>query len=91
MKHEKRFGPKVSQEIKFKLGDCVLLKQQKINKLTSKYESIPYKVVEIKGTMITAKNDVKKITRNHSFFKKVVEGNNGSKMLNLRFAKICLL
>lgn len=85
---EKRFGPKVSHEIKFKLGDCVLLKQQKINKLTSKYESIPYKVVEIKGTMITAKNDVKEVTRNYSFFKKVVVGNNGFESQSVK-SEIC--
>lgn len=85
---EKRFGPKVSQEIKFKLGDCVLLKQQKINNLTSKYESIPYKVVEIKWTMITAKNDVKEVTRNYSFFKKVVVGNNGFESQSVK-SEIC--
>ena len=39
----------------FKIGDTVLLKLQKINKLTPNYDPLPYIIIEKKGTMVTAK------------------------------------
>ena len=52
----------------FSVGDFVLLKQRKLNKATTKFETDPYRVVEIKGNMIVAKNENKMVCRNVSFF-----------------------
>lgn len=52
-----------------KVGDSVLVKTAKMNKLSSYYESEPYTVTDIKGSMITAARAGKYITRNVSFFK----------------------
>jgi len=37
-----------------KVGDEVLVKAPKVNKLSSYYEPVPYKVTNIKGSMISA-------------------------------------
>jgi transposase InsO family protein len=50
-------------------GDIVLLKQPKKNKLTAPYNPEPFVVEKKKGTMVTAKNDSKTVTRNSSQFK----------------------
>ena len=39
----------------FKVGDQVLVRQQKRNKLTSKFNPRPYQIIKIKATMITAR------------------------------------
>ena len=62
----KRFGARVSR---IKVGDFVLVKQPKINKLTSKFDPKPYQVNTIKGTMITARRPNHQITRNVQHFK----------------------
>ena len=49
---DKGFGARVSS---IKVGDVVLVKQPKINKLTSKFDPKPYQVITIKGIMITAR------------------------------------
>ena len=54
-----------------KIGDMVLLRQKKITKLTTKFDPHPFKVIRIKGTMITAMRNEKYITRNASLFKPV--------------------
>ena len=55
-----------------KIGDDVLVKQPKQNKLSTPYSPEPYQVIKQKGSMITVKNDDKKeMTRNSSFFKKI--------------------
>ncbi|CAC5382067.1 unnamed protein product [Mytilus coruscus] len=55
-----------------KIGDTVLVKQEKQNKLSTPYNSNPYKIVERKGTMLTAKrDDGHTITRNSLFYKQV--------------------
>ena len=53
------------------LGDTVLIRQQKRNKLTPYYNPRPYKIVGVKGSMVTASRDGKTIVRNSSFFKKI--------------------
>ena len=52
-------------------GDTVLVRQPKINKQTSKFDPKPYCIIQKKGSMITAKRDDHKITRNSSYFKLV--------------------
>ena len=64
---------KHAAEREIKIGDIVLAKQEKKNKLTTRFDPTPYHVTFIKGTMITAKNNFRSITRNISFFKKLAE------------------
>ena len=57
---------------KFQIGDYVLVRQQKKNKLSTSFGKTPYSVTEIKGTMITATSeDSGNITRNVSVFKQI--------------------
>ena len=53
------------------IGDMVLLRQKKMTKLTTKFDPHPFKVIQIKGTMITVMRNEKYITRNASLFKPV--------------------
>ena len=53
------------------IGDMVLLRQKKTSKLMTKFDPHPFKVIRIKGTMITATRNEKFITRNDSLFKPV--------------------
>ena len=55
----------------FQIGDDVLVRQRKRNKFSSYNNPMPYHVVAIKGSMITAGNAKHKITRNSSHFKKI--------------------
>jgi hypothetical protein len=58
----------------FKVGDSVLVKQEKKDKLTTPFNPKPLKIKEKKGSMITARDGQNKmITRNSSHFKKVGE------------------
>ena len=55
-----------------KVGDTVLVRQQRKHKLSSPYNKIPYTITNINGTMITAANaSGHSITRNCSQFKQV--------------------
>ena len=65
---DKRRGAKPSA---VKVGDTVLVKQQKLNKLSTKFGVDPYIVTKVKGTMITAEKNGHSVTRNISFFKQV--------------------
>lgn len=49
----------------------VMLKQKRTHKLLPKFNPAPYKVLEKKGSMITAENSVNERTRNSSQFKKI--------------------
>ena len=51
------------------IGDTVLFQQKKTSKLTTKFDPNPFKVVRIKGTMITAVRNEKYVTRNALLFK----------------------
>ena len=55
----------------FQVGDTVLVRQKRVNKLSSPYNKHPYTIVKIKGSMITARNATSYITRNSSQFKKI--------------------
>ena len=55
----------------FQVGDTVLVRQKRINKLSSTYNKHPYTIVKIKGSMITARNATSYIRRNSSQFKKI--------------------
>ena len=58
----------------FKVGDSVLVKQEKKDKLTPPFNPSPLKIKQKKGNMITAADKQNKmITRNSSHFKKVGE------------------
>ena len=53
------------------IGDSVLVRQPKKNKLSSYYDPRPYRIVAIKGTMVSAKRVGHSIVRNAAFFKKI--------------------
>jgi hypothetical protein len=55
----------------FQVGDTVLVRPKRVNKLASPYNKHPYTIVKIKGTMTTARNATSYITRNSSQFKKI--------------------
>jgi hypothetical protein len=55
----------------FQVGDTVLVRQKRVNKLSSPYNKHPYTIVKIKGSTITARNSTSYITRNSSQFKKI--------------------
>lgn len=60
--------------IDIKVGDMVLVKNNpNKSKFTPSYIPVPFKVIERKGNMITVKNPDKEITRNISWFKKLVD------------------
>ena len=63
---------------KHQVGDTVLVRQNRVNKLTSPYRKDPYTIIEIKGSMITAKStNGHIITRNSSQFKSFQRRNSG--------------
>ena len=63
-----------AQENTFNVGDPVLVKQEKANKLSTMYDHTPYRIKQKKESMITAENEEGKcITRNSSHFKKISE------------------
>ena len=54
------------------VGDCVLVKQEKRNKLSTRFSTTPYTVISRTGTKITARNSQNyTLTRNVSHFKKI--------------------
>ena len=59
-----------AKESDIAVGDLVIAKQQYKNKFSSKFDTVPYTVIQRKGTMITAENKKRRITRNVSHFKK---------------------
>ena len=59
------------KESKFEIGDVVVAKQPKKNKLTTCYNPEPYVIEEVNGSAITARQSGKVIRRNSSHFKKV--------------------
>ncbi|KAK3744135.1 hypothetical protein QZH41_006177 [Actinostola sp. cb2023] len=54
-----------------KVGDKVLVKQPKKNKMSTPFKPEPLERKEKKGSMITAHNAEYTVTRNTSFFKKI--------------------
>jgi transposase InsO family protein len=54
-----------------KVGDYVLVRMKPVNKLSPTYSAEPYKVIAVKGSMITAELQNHRLTRNASFFKRL--------------------
>ena len=59
------------RENNIKLGDTVLIKQPKANKLSTPFNPVPLVVEEKKGSMITASDRHKTVMHNSSMFKVV--------------------
>ncbi len=57
----------------FHVGDAVIVKQKKINKMTPAFNPLPLKITSIKGSMITACaiDSSWSITRDASYFRKI--------------------
>ena len=72
------------KQSEFNIGDKVLVKQKKKDKLSSAYCSEPYIIVKINNSMITAKRENHEITRNSSFFK-LVSKSNYTDMLDIDY------
>ena len=53
------------------VGDKVLIKQSKQNKMSTLFKPEPLQITHKKGSMITALNGERTVTRNSSFFKKL--------------------
>ena len=51
------------------VGDKVLLKQPKQNKMSTPFKPEPFEIKDKKGSMVTAHNAERTVTRNASFFK----------------------
>ena len=60
-----------TKQSNFQVGDTVLVKVPKANKLSTNFDPLPYEITEIKGTKITAKRNGHYIVRNASFLKKI--------------------
>ena len=60
-----------AKKIEFRVGDYVLVKQDKQSKLSTPFSKSTYKITAIKGSMITATGSDRTITRNVSMFKRV--------------------
>ena len=65
--HDKKHDAKTTV---IKVGDQVLVKQKKTT-VKPFYDSKPYRVISVKGTMVTAARNNKSITRNVSKFRKI--------------------
>lgn len=73
MAHAKAYADRRrrTQPSSLAVGDTVLVRQRKRNKLTPYYDPTPYTVITVKGAMITARRPGHQMVRNSSFFKKV--------------------
>ena len=60
-----------AKEYTILIGDTVLVRQQKKNKLSKRFDPEPHQVTRMKGTMVTATRQGHYVTRNISFFKKI--------------------
>ncbi|CAB4040725.1 uncharacterized protein K02A2.6-like, partial [Paramuricea clavata] len=67
-----------AKESQLKVGDYVLMQVPKDNKLSMPFNPKPFKVIEIKGNMVTASNTERTVTRNVSCFKCLTNYKNAS-------------
>ncbi|EFX65247.1 hypothetical protein DAPPUDRAFT_117439 [Daphnia pulex] len=68
----KENADKKAKHRELKEGDFVLLRRDKLeNKLQAPFDPSPYRITEVKKSMITAEINNKKVTRNVTFFKKI--------------------
>ena len=76
--NQTRYNKHFTTKMTIQIGDIVLMKQLKRNKLTTNFGTDPLKVVRIHGSQITAERqkDNKLFTRNSSFFKKLIKSEN---------------
>ena len=72
----KAHADKRSKTSNIQIGDSVLVRQRKQNKLSTRYNPYPFQVTSIKGTMVTARRKDKYITRNASHFKLISSSTN---------------
>lgn len=59
-------------ESKLRIGDLVLLKKKQKNKLHLPWDPSPYRVSSLKGSRVTAQRRGVQVTRNSSYFKRIV-------------------
>lgn len=59
------------------VGDHILVKQIRENKLSTPFSNTPYRVTGVRGTAITAENDNHEVTRNVAAVKKIPRYNSG--------------
>eukprot|EP00794_Sanderia_malayensis_P020814 gene20814-22857_t len=59
------------QNVQIKVGDLVIIRQHKQNKLLLKFNPLPYTVVARKGSRVTVRRNGHYVTRNISFLKKL--------------------
>jgi hypothetical protein len=73
MAHAKAYADRRrrTQPSSLTVGDTVLVRQRKRNKLTPYYDPTPYTVITVEGAMITVRRPGHQMVRNSSFFKKV--------------------
>eukprot|EP00795_Rhopilema_esculentum_P007956 gene7956-13851_t len=65
------------------VGDTVLVRQQKRDKLRTRFSKTPYKVINRKGTQITAEDsNQRRVTLKVSFFKKSLAQMSDSEDIN---------
>ena len=57
--------------LELNVDNVVLMKQRKINKFSTMFDPVTFKVVRVKGSMITVTRNGKYLTRNISMLKKV--------------------
>ena len=63
-------GRRHAQQSTIQIGDMVLAKQPKTNKLSTSFDTVPRRVIHLNGSMVTAaRPDGHTITRNSSFKK----------------------
>ena len=59
------------------VGDHILVKQIRENKLSTPFSNTPYRVTGVRGAAITAENDNHEVTRNVAAVKKIPRYNSG--------------
>ena len=68
-KMKKYFGNRYhTKKCQIHIGDCVLMKQPRINKLKPSFDPDPYFIKSVKESMVTAERRNKSITRNKEHF-----------------------
>ena len=75
---QNKMAERSGRQHKLAVGDTVLVRQPKRNKLTPAYNPKPARVVEIKGSMVTAQTDSRRVTRDGSRFKKMPPDNKAA-------------
>ena len=70
-------------------GDLVLCRQKQTHKSMPPYDPDPFRIIDKKGTVITAKRLDKIVKRNSSFFKKVPDQKNIEEWFKERIKQTC--